>query len=241
MSDTHALKLISLNIELDRHLDRVLPFLQREQADVICLQEVRERNIAALKGGLKMEAIYVPTCIPDVKRVLGEIEKGEGRLIVSEAMIKEGPEGIAIFTAFPVRVSRTDWYFGNPTEVPRWSAGPNRAFLSATLEKEGMQYTVGTTHFTWTPDGKESPAQKRDMKKLLEILSRLPDLVFCGDFNVPRGGEMWARLAERYKDNIPAEYHSSLDPSLHRVGHFERMVDGLFCTPAYSGIRCSAC
>lgn len=233
MADPQALKLISLNIELDRHLDAVLPFLRSERADIVCLQEVREKNIAALKQGLQMEVLYAPMCILDMKRAPGEDEKGKSRLVVNEALIKEGPEGIAILTALNVRASRTDCYFGNPRVIPRWSAGPNLAFLSATFEKEGVQYTVGTTHFTWTPDGKESPEQRRDMKKLLEILARFPDVVFCGDFNAPRGGVIWAELAKRYKDNIPERYHSSLDPRLHCVGHLQRMVDGLFSTPHY--------
>jgi exonuclease III len=33
-------KIISLNIEEDKHLERVLPFFKHQQADVILLQEV---------------------------------------------------------------------------------------------------------------------------------------------------------------------------------------------------------
>lgn len=36
------LKLITLNIEMDKHYSRFLPFLDSEKADVICLQEVPE-------------------------------------------------------------------------------------------------------------------------------------------------------------------------------------------------------
>lgn len=227
MAEEKSLKLISLNIELDRHLDRALPFLQEECADVICLQEVREKNFATLKTRLQMEGLFVPTCIPDVEVA------GNNTLVVNEELLKLGSEGIALFTRLSVHTSRSDCYFGNPDTIPRWSVGQNKILLSATIEKEGKKYTIGTTHFTWTPDGQPSAEQERDMKKLLEILVRFPDVVFCGDFNAPRGGEMWAKLAERYKDNIPAEYRSSLDPTLHRVGRFERMVDGLFSTPEY--------
>lgn len=233
MEEQNCLKLISLNIELDRHLDTVLPFLQEERADVICLQEVRERNLAVLEKGLHMKGFFVPTCIPDVERVVDKGATGEGKLVVSEELVKKGPEGIALFTGIPVHSTHTDYYHKMSEEVPRWSVGHNRVLFSAIVEKGGKNYTVGTTHFTWTPDGEKSPEQERDMEKLLEILARFPDIVFCGDFNAPRGREMWAKLAERYKDNIPAEYRSSLDPTLHRVGHFERMVDGLFSTPEY--------
>ena len=58
--------------------------------------------------------------------------------------------------------------------------------------------------------------------------------VLTGDFNAPRGGEIFAELASRYKDNIPNHYQSSLDPDLHRVKNLKLMVDGLFSTPDYN-------
>ena len=233
MEKEHRLKLVSLNIELDRHLDKVLPFLQQERADVICLQEVCEKNFATLERGLHMTGFFVPTCVPDVERVVDKRAAGEGRLVVNEELVKKGPEGIALFTGLPVHSTHIDYYHKISEAVPRWSVGQNRVLFSAIVDKGGKNYTVGTTHFTWTPDGKGSPEQERDMKKLLEILARFPGIVFCGDFNAPRGGEMWAKFAEKYADNIPNQYNSSLDPKLHRAGHLDRMVDGLFCTPEY--------
>ena len=231
--EEHRLKLISLNIELDRHLDTVLPFLRRERADVVGLQEVFEKDFRDLEVGIGMKGLFVPTCIPDVERVMDGDATGEGRLVVNEALLKRGPEGIALFTSLPVRASRVDYYHGGPGEVPRWSRGQNRILLSAVLEKSGKTYTIGTAHFTWTPDGEPSEEQTRDMKLLLTTLAHFPDIVFCGDFNAPRGGKMWEELAGRYADNIPASYRSSLDPKLHRVKGLERMVDGLFSTPEY--------
>ena len=53
---------------------------------------------------------------------------------------------------------------------------------------------------------------------------------FCGDMNVPRGNETFNRLAEKYKDNIPLEYKTSIDQNLHRVKGLQVMVDGLYYT-----------
>ena len=44
---------------------------------------------------------------------------------------------------------------------------------------------------------------------------------------------MFARIAKKYKDNIPPHYVTSLDRKLHRAGHLELMVDGLFSTSEY--------
>ena len=68
--------------------------------------------------------------------------------------------------------------------------------------------------------------------------------MLCGDFNAPRmyegkPGEIFAMLAAKFKDNIPAIYETSIDVSLHRNGKTnaqelsDKMVDGLFTTPAY--------
>ncbi len=227
MQKKNRIKLISLNIELDRHLDSVIPFLQSECPDIACLQEVREKDTPALEAALGMESRFVAICISDTRLA------DDGSLVVDEELMREGPEGITLFTALPVRASRTDYYRGEKDRVPCWSEGPRGVLLSATFEKMGVSYTVGTTHFTWTPDGEADEAQRRDARALLELLAQFPDLALCGDFNAPRGREIWRMFASRYSDNIPSEYQSSLDPALHRAGHLQRMVDGLFTSPHY--------
>ena len=232
MEKESRLKLISLNIEIDRHLNRVISFLRKEHPDVICLQEVLERDFPKLKSAISMEGEFGAVCIPDIERVESSFEDG-GTLVINEELIQRGPEGIAFFTDLPISASHVDYYHGDGREIPRWSMGQNRLLFSKTLAKGGKAYTIGATHFTWTPDGKASDEQRQDVKELLNILARFPDIVFCGDFNAPRGGEIWGKLAKNYHDNIPEEYHSSLDPKLHRAGHLDRMVDGLFSTTEY--------
>ena len=51
--------------------------------------------------------------------------------------------------------------------------------------------------------------------------------------NAPRGNETFSRLEEKYKDNIPREYKTSIDQNLHKVKGIQFMVDGLFTTPVY--------
>ena len=49
------MKLISLNIELNRRYKTVLPFLKREKPDIICLQEVLEEDFNYLKNEINMD------------------------------------------------------------------------------------------------------------------------------------------------------------------------------------------
>lgn len=109
----------------------------------------------------------------------------------------------------------------------------------ADVRQGGTSYRIGTTHFIWTPDGQPDEHQRQDLKSLFVALKAQDDMVFCGDFNAPRGGEIFSELAKRYTDNIPQHYTGSIDVSLHRAGQIDAerlghlMVDGLFTTPGY--------
>ncbi len=220
------LKLISLNIEMDKHLPQVLPFLQAEQPDVVCLQEVFEKDRKVFEEALGMTGYFEPISIVDIKYV-------DGNLVSAEELAEKGPQGVAIFTKLPVHAGGVLYYHGQPGEVPRHSIDYRRLLLWREVEKDGDRFTIGTTHFTWTPDGNISEEQDRDIQALFKVLAEFSEIAFCGDFNAPRGREVWGEIAKRYKDNIPEEYVSSVDPVLHRAKQLEVMVDGLFTTPGF--------
>jgi endonuclease/exonuclease/phosphatase family metal-dependent hydrolase len=67
---------------------------------------------------------------------------------------------------------------------------------------------------------------------LLEMLGQR-SIILCGDFNAPRGREIFSRLAKRWHDNVPLHYVTSIDPKLHRAGPLQLMVDGVFSTTDY--------
>ncbi len=222
------IKLVSLNIERSKHLDLVIPFLEREKPDVACLQEVMEYDVALLEKALGASCFYSP-----------QTRHGaEG---------KSGLFGPAIFSSLRARHREERYYWGTPdtifdfdfTNASTKHATENHAVSFCDMEKDGASFRIANTHFTWTPDGQPDDFQREDMTKMLEVLAGMNDFVLCGDFNAPRGGEIFSILAAKYKDNIPSHYTSSLDPNLHRIAKTKphelegRMVDGLFSTPAY--------
>ena len=225
---------VSLNIERDRHLDVVIPFLKEENADVICLQEVFERDIPRFEKELGMRGYFaimfrMPYPAINPTEIL--------------------PEGVAIFTKLPV-VKILPQYYKNSSEnlpvykkfVPGEDDMMVAVLLSVSVDVSGKEYTIGTTHFTWTPHGEADDRQRRDVKKLLEKAETFKDgIVFSGDFNAPRGKEIFDEIAKKYKDNIPAEYETSLDQTLHRAPEEVKylMVDGLFSTLEYSATNVS--
>ncbi len=69
---------------------------------------------------------------------------------------------------------------------------------------------------------------------MLKILTKIPELILCGDFNSPRGGGgIYDRLATQYRDHIPAHITTTIDGQLHRAGPLQFVVDGLFSSPEY--------
>jgi len=229
MKEKRGIKLISLNIERDQHYDTALPFLKAERADVVCLMELLDRDLERFKSELSMNGIFAPTAVAD---------RGRGAETLGKAGVRMGT---ALFSRLPLADCRTLYYYGTPEYVPS-AKDPvpsdrhenfNGILLAARVRSEEDVFTVGATHFTWTPDGSTSEGQRKDMRSLLALLEQFPDIVFCGDFNAPRGKEIWGILAEHYRDNIPRRYQTSIDQNLHAVKGILHVVDGLFSTSEY--------
>lgn len=204
------LRLVSLNVERSKHLERILPFLDQHKPDVVCLMELMEKDI------------------PSFKAVVGE------HVVYEPMLTKDGSEGVGIISRLPLHDAATHLY------------GDRYFLLTAQVAAEGSDFKIGATHFPVTPVGAPDDIQRACLKRLLGILQTQGELVFCGDFNAPRGGEIAAEIIGRYKDNIPASYTMSLDVALHRVGEAKLlsdaralgleglMVDYIFSTPGYT-------
>lgn len=232
-----SLKLISLNIEGDRHLPQVTEFLKREKGDVVCLQEVLKDNIP----DLVVQTGYGVNFVPMVRIIKPTIWAKNTR----------GEVGVAILTKEKISKYEARYYFGGKGKVPIFNINDFsniwRVLLWVEIEKENKKYVIANTHFTWTSKGESTPEQFRDLVNLSKVLSKIDNCVLCGDFNAPRGarlhlararsfggqGEIWGKLAEKYKDNIPLAIKTTIDPDLHRDGALQLVVDGLFSTEKY--------
>ena len=232
-SKPERLTLISLNIERDRHLEsRVIPFLRERQPDVICLQEVFGVDFKRLVDVLGMRGSHVPMMRQPTAR--------------AERCGKWFESGLGVLSRPPNSRMRIEPYFGRPAEPVRmlrgeekdgvwiWDqAAVKKMLLWTRVQKENTAFTIATTHFTWSAEGKADENQRRDSVQLLKVLSGFEDVVLCGDMNAPRGGEIFSRFVAQYRDHIPPKYTTSIDGELHRAGQLNIMVDGLFSTPRY--------
>lgn len=213
-----AISVNCINIECDRHLTKVWEFLSKQQADVILLQEIFREDVAEFEKRLNMHSKFTGVCHLRCDR--GTLEMG-----------------IAIFSKLPITNSNIVYYRGSANNLPCIdNTEPEkmaRALLISEVSVGGLQYCIINTHFTWSPNGIPSEKQFIDYKAMMQILDSIPEFVLCGDFNAPRGTAIFDLLAANFKDNMPADIKTTLDRNLHKVGHRDLLVDGIFTTPKY--------
>jgi endonuclease/exonuclease/phosphatase family metal-dependent hydrolase len=218
---TPSIKIASLNIERSKHIDRILKFIQKEQPDIFCVQELCKADIPYFESIFGNAYAYVPMAM--------YYDNDTGT---------EGCEmGLGIFSRSKILNYRAHLYVDTQQKLPEYrhpnQHTSNRYLLVCDIAKDDVTFCIGTTHFTWTPDGKVDENQRKDISALLEAIEKESELIVVGDFNAPRGGEIFSLLAERYTDNVPPEYTTSIDGTLHRAGELQYMVDGFFSTPGY--------
>lgn len=220
------LKLITLNIEMDKHYSRFFPFLDNEDADVICLQEVPESALRYFHGR-GFATVFAP-------------------MIIKKLSDKEEAVGVAIATKLPFSTQKVYYHGAKENLVLSDGKDPGKnsvyAYIMAKIDFNGEVYNIATTHMVDTPNGKENDLQILVMNKMLEHLKNEEAHCICGDFNMPRGyNKLYDLVTTNYIDSIPIEYKSSLDRNLHRMGSIPidqpifdcYMVDYIFAQAPY--------
>ncbi len=228
-----SIRICHLNIERSKHLEQIVPFLTAGQFDVVCMQELVEADIPHLEVAIGGTCFFVP---------MGH----RGGVV----------DGIGIFSKLPMVNTVAQRYGGSQEMLPEFVPGPfleidGPAYRKAQhdlvrfslalceVQKDGKVFRIATTHFPVTVKGQTTDYQREDMHTLLGLLEAHGELVVTGDFNAPRGGEIFSLLAGQYKDNVPLQYKTSLDSGLHRGAKTDPariaalMVDGIFSTGSY--------
>ncbi len=218
-----------INIERENHLNRILPFIESEGPDVLCLQEVCEKDLTLF------EALgYTGDFLPETQYRLGGVPI---------------TDGTALLSRYPLDNFKSYYYQGSRESVGIFYdddviGTQQKSILHADCIINGEIFTIATTHFTWTPNGSvASDTQKESMTKFSAYISKMKPHVMCGDFNIPRNlNPLYQELCKHYTDAIPLTYASSLDRTLHKGGDDPRkanlfdsyMVDYIFTQPPYT-------
>lgn len=222
------MKLVSVNIENNLHTDRVLHFLEREQPDVVCFQELLEEDVARYEAALGYKVVYQPWYyITQSDRYPALVGKRHGVAVLARDFRASGS---VFYTGKRENINKSyEEYAGND------ALQHNHVFVWADVMGEsGAVFRIVTTHLPVTVRGAVTDHQLKTIDTLLEALKDKGELVLCGDTNAPRGREAFGMIAEQYTDNIPMHYATSIDQHLHKVPGIQFMVDGLFTSPAYT-------
>ncbi|RYG59770.1 MAG: endonuclease/exonuclease/phosphatase family protein [Alphaproteobacteria bacterium] len=221
------LRIASINIERSKHLRLVEKFLHWYSPDVLCLQELCQRDIPMFEELLGNKLHYVPMCYHPAE---------------------EDPEpiGLGIVAWSALTDVTVDYYHGQPqplqhirfiTEADGYTKADNDSVANMLLSATCQGFRIGTTHLNVTRQGESTPEQRTMAQKLVTAAQaqaqRAGGLLMCGDFNAPRGRETFSLIAKHFEDGIPPEFTTSIDGSLHKAGQLPHMVDGLFHTPSY--------
>lgn len=228
------MKLLTLNIEGHKHLDLVKGLLAEEQPEIICLQEVFASDLPALMEVLQPKSQFASVFSPNAKVLKNNDYHIEpmgdwGIVLIANRKLLESGEN-AFHQLF---------YVGEAQVVPEFTgpSSPRRSLLVAQISLGNQNFVVATTHFTWTPNGQASPQQHRDIKQLKLHLKNFNRYILCGDFNAPRGGEIYAQMTEGLVDHTPKEVVTTLDQQFHYAGMLNLVVDGVLSTPDISSIK----
>lgn len=215
-----SIKLLSLNIEHDRHLERVRNTIAKHAPDIVCLQEVFESDCAYLAA------------VGDYHFKFALSSYMPRRIESTQAM----DWGIAILSRTPLEHFDVACY-SDDSRIRTFAApnDPRRLIVAAEIEHRGARYLIATTHFTWSEEGRISDEQVADFERMQKLLARYSDYVLCGDFNAPRGREMFALFTDRLGliDHLPPHITSTIDGNFHRAGDLNLAVDTVFATPHY--------
>lgn len=220
------MKLISLNIELNMHHELVLPFLKKENADVICLQELLEEDFEMYKKELEMDGIHQIAGYIFDKVHIESTGKRHGPAIFSKNIVDSG------YFFYVGSLSCIEDTFEN--YIKKENHIENRVLVWVDVKDYNDQiFRVTTSHLPITHHGEVTPFQLEANDILVRQLKKLGEIIFCGDTNAPRGRESFNRIAREFKDNIPLKYKTSLDKKIHRAKDIDFMVDCFFTTPKY--------
>lgn len=251
------LTVLTLNIEGDKHLPEVTRLIRDTKPDVVCLQEVFETDYKQLTKDVQLQGKFLPMMYVDVPGKLEFQKKG----VFGVAILSRVPGTFGEAYYIKRRQKELPLYHGRPNAGYRalvWlsidkglpaeeRATPARQSLTLQASAGGSRertvhaagewqakadLVIATTHFTWSKGGRATNKQRKELKTLIRLLDAVKPDILCGDFNAPRGGEIWSILSKHLVDNIPPEITSTIDPTLHYTKGLYIVVDGFFTSPS---------
>lgn len=217
------ISLLSLNVEARKHLDRWIPFVKNVSPDIVLLQEITVSDIPKVEDALGHRCWFTPM----------EVIESPSPLLAGGSSTTAG---IAIVSKYALIENSSHYYYkdsSEPSADPKDPSKSPRALQVARFIAGGRKFAIGTTHFTWSAEGENSPLQWATFRDLLSTTNRYNDILISGDFNVPATTPLFESFKQHFKSWIPDSCTSTLDPELFRKPWIELRIDHLLSTSHY--------
>lgn len=227
-------KLITLNVGRGfAGFEKAIAFFREQQADVLCLQDLRGDHVDLFPEIFGPSRHFVPMCRHHFTG-LGYI-----------------PVGVGIFSRLPFTSTSAYAYVGNiqpvldiegvtygengaaPTDLDRVRQTESRVAIFADVQLGwDTRIRVGTTHGVWTPGGKVDDHQRRATLRLkLRMGEELAfGGVMAGDFNAATGGEIHTNITNSpcYRSVMPDSIDNTVDWEVRGKKGPNLVVDHVF-------------
>lgn len=169
------ISILQWNIWYKEDLKNISKFIKSQNADVVCLQELtinsKDQSIKDGPAYIAEQLGYNYYC----KELPIESTEGENLMLAN-----------GIFSRFPIVAKRFAW-----TNEPKNKGGYDdefRAYVEVTLEVEGGNISIGTTHMSYTHRFEPTPNKKRETDLLVKNLKEHnARFIFTGDLNALPG------------------------------------------------------
>lgn len=226
MTDLETVKAIQLNTwHTGREgglFNEILDRFYTEKPDIVLLQEVFEGSLEQIRNAIGGQVVFSRLC----------------RFSLTDREVDAEPWGIAIASKWPISDVKEDYYHGsretsNTVFLNGRGLVDAHSLLQASVERGSVRFNLATTYFTWVRGADPSKEQLEDFKRLAVLLDQTQDIILTGDFNSPRGYPIYDSLAKRYRDNVPLEVDTTLDPGVRPEHTWQYVVDGFFTSEHY--------
>jgi endonuclease/exonuclease/phosphatase family metal-dependent hydrolase len=223
--------ILSLNVwEGGLLWNNISQFLQKENADIMCLQEVFDSDLKQLNRFQTMKNLrnlfpaYHYSYAPQMHEICTD---------------GEGDSGNAIFSRFPLTQPHTVFLRGTYEKIIRdeskgFTRYPSNAqFVRTTINDKTLH--IGNVHGVWNTHGKDTPERLRMSELIINEITGKKPLILAGDFNLNPDTEsvhlIEKQLVNVCKENIISTFNMKYknDP-----GFATAIVDMFFASPNIS-------
>lgn len=207
-----TIKFLHLNIWYGKYLDQVIEYINKNDFDIINLQEVSAGQLSATKG--------------DIFRELLNKTHYDGEQIINWRYKKDSrsyESNVILFKPSFTLLDRKEIWLKKYTE---FDDPDNRnlqddpiSAISLLLEKDGKKIRNINTHLFWYPKPVDTKYKLDHYKILLEYIKNVQDpFIYSGDFNVNKDSVM-VKWTDEVARNITTENKvaNTLNPENHKA------------------------